>query len=118
MQKPPKALVAFVALAILATALPVGTQPLLDDLRSAVGGSSPRDARGAVLKAFANQGSLPVAPGVTHDWGAAGTSGGPQAVHFVSIAARREPHLVRSGDEQRRGRRPRAHHQHGQPPER
>ena len=81
-----EALVVFVALAILATALPVGTLPLLDDLRSAVGGSPPQDARGAVLKAFATQGSLPVAPGVTHDWGAAGTNGGPQAVHFVNIA--------------------------------
>jgi hypothetical protein len=84
MHRPPKALVAFVALAIVATALPVGTLPLLDDLRSRVGGDPP-PARAAVLQSFSSEGSRPIAPGVTHDWGAIGTGSGRQVVHMVNV---------------------------------
>lgn len=86
MHTPPRALAVLVALAIVATALPVGTLPLLDDLRSVVGGDPP-PAKAAILQSYASDGSVPVAPGVTHDWGAVGTGSGRQVVHLVNVAA-------------------------------
>ncbi len=78
MHSPPRALVALAAaLALGASLLDVGLLPPLDSPSGA--------ARAAILQQYASQGQLPVAPGVTHDWGTFATGSGQQVVNFVEV---------------------------------
>lgn len=78
MHTPPRALVALAAaLALGASLLDVGLLPPLDWQSGA--------ARAAILQQYASQGQLPVAPGVTHDWGTIATGSGQQVVNFVEV---------------------------------
>ena len=76
----PRALVALAAaLTLVASLLPFGLLPPLD-VQSDV-------ARAAIVQQYASQGQLPVAPGVTHDWGTIATGSGQQVVNFVEVQA-------------------------------
>ncbi len=65
------------ALALVASLLPFGLLAPLD--------SQSDVARAAILQQYASQGQLPVAPGVTHDWGTIATGSGQQVVNLVEV---------------------------------
>jgi len=78
MNSPRRTLVALAAaLALGASLLHVGLLPPFD--------SPSGVARAAILQPYATQGQLPVAPGVTHDWGTFATGSGQQVVNFVEV---------------------------------
>jgi hypothetical protein len=77
MPQPPRALVALALALILAT----GALPIAPPLVAPV--------RGVVTAPYIPSGSMPVAPGVTHDWGSMTTSRGNQNVHVVTVEALR-----------------------------
>ncbi|HVA85392.1 MAG TPA: phosphodiester glycosidase family protein, partial [Candidatus Saccharimonadales bacterium] len=78
MHTPPRTLVVLAAaLALVTSVLPLGLLPPLDQQSGA--------ARAAILEQYASQGQLPVAPGVTHDWGTIATGSGQQVVNVVQV---------------------------------
>src|ERR1035437_6035665 len=78
MNSPRRTLVALAAArALRASLLHVGLLPPFD--------SPSGVARAAILQPYATQGQLPVAPGVTHDWGTFATGSGQQVVNFVEV---------------------------------
>jgi hypothetical protein len=78
MHLPPRALAALAAaLALGASLLPAGLLPPFN--------VQPGAARAAIVQPYASQGQLPVAPGVTHDWGTLATGSGQQVVNFVEV---------------------------------
>lgn len=73
MLTPPRALVALaLATALAAPILPGSPTP-------------PGDARALVIAPYIATAAVPVAPGVTHDWGAMATTKGNQNVHVVNV---------------------------------
>ncbi len=78
MHTPSRARVALAApLALAASLLPIGLRLPLDSPSGA--------ARAAIIQPYAAQGQLPVAPGVTHDWGTMATGSGQQVVNLVEV---------------------------------
>jgi len=81
MPQPPRALVALALACILAAGTPPFAPPGVAQVRA------------FVTAPYLPSGSMPVAPGVTHDWGSMTTSTGNQNVHVVTIEAYR-PEIV------------------------